>query len=742
MLNDILIEQVEKRSKNLTEIYFEVIDDNKCFDQIELVKDSFEVSDELIKCIENDQKYTDKWFNKLKSALIRSIKEGKTIEEIKQIYNRYPKCFTDYLLDNLDSKITVIDTETSEETNDTENEIDDDLENNIENFSWRMHQTKAIENTELQGYVCGIHHQIMGAGKSYIMLNIIHKHYNTYKKNSIYLVVCDRQEVLKKMFFDGTILDKEKIKFWKKYNIIDFNKFNIIDCVNYKPNDIKYDTNKPNILIINNDYLQSKKGKIKWNKVALMEVDECHCVSGNNFYELLKTVKYTHKVPIIGFSATPLRDRADDKVKDIFSTCMDLDKKPSTKKVNIISHYDLMMAISDEIVLPFTCEYVEIKKTKEGNIGTQNKQITQRMFTNIVPKLPYKKFIMWCRRKEHMMGYYIFFKNLFGHKYDIYCTSSFDQEMIGKGFNTDLDAFYKKKNNAILLCINKCREGSDIKNVDCGMFLDGVKKRSTLVSMQTGGRIMRPDDNKRKTRAFLIDTFVCDGTQTTELFTVNKVIAYYKKLLNLAEDYDDYDTYYNDMLKVASQTIVDEKSETITIKIDENTKHDIKLKIKLLTKKIDWNILKQLIKAEVDNKFKVDKTTRFKQIITKLKELKIFDVNCLDFWKTYNNISKETKDKHFLPNNFYDEYKEFFDKSTWYELLNLDTSHWYQTKTKCIEELQKLNIYDKITAKIYYKICKIDIRMPINPAEFFKKDIFTNIENEFNVKQKVDEMFI
>ena len=438
-----------------------------------------------------------------------------------------------------------------------------------------------------------------------------------------------------------------------------------------------------------------------------MELDECHCVSGKLFYELLHKIKYTYKKSIIGFSATPLRERADDKLKDIFSTCTDKNKPSNQKKVNIISHYDLMMAISDEIVLPFTCEYVEIKKTKKGFIGTQNKQITQTMFSNINQRLPYKKFIMWCRKKEHMTEYYNFFKQLYGHKYDVYCTSSFDAEMTNKGYNTNLDEFFKKKNNAILICINRCREGSDIKNVDCGMFLNGVKKRSTLVSMQTGGRIMRPDDDKKKTRAFLIDTFVCDGTQSVELFTVNKVIAYYQKLLNLADGCDDYGEYYNDMLKVASQTVVDEKSETIYIKVDDNKKHDIQLKIKMLTKKIDWSILKQLIKTEVDNKFKIDKSTRFNQIINKLKDLEIFDITCKDFWKTYNNIDDETKDKYFLPNDFYEQYKELFDKITWYELLDLDTSEWYQTKQKCIKAISKLH-NGSLTKKQYYNLCKKD----------------------------------
>ena len=38
-------------------------------------------------------------------------------------------------------------------------------------------------------------------------------------------------------------------------------------------------------------------------------VDECHSVSGLNYYKMLKYLKYNNNliIPIIGFSATPLR---------------------------------------------------------------------------------------------------------------------------------------------------------------------------------------------------------------------------------------------------------------------------------------------------------------------------------------------------------------------------------------------------------------------------------------------------
>jgi superfamily II DNA or RNA helicase len=722
-MGEILRKCIEKKINYIVILHEEIIDEDKCYMQVEMAQESVGASDELIKTLENSTtRFNKKYFDKIKASLLRCADENYTHQQIYDKYTNIPKCFLDFLLydqNDLSQNPEEENKEYEENIEDKYDEIDDDLEKNINNFNWRFNQIKAIENTTQQGYCSGIHNQIMGSGKTYIMLNLISKHYSEYNKNNIYIICCDRQEVLKKIFFDGTMLDGQKIKFWKSNNIIDFKKYNLIDCVNNKPTRLNVQRDKPNILLINNDYLMAlnKKNKIDWIDVSLMILDECHCVSGNKFHKLLHKIKYEKKISIIGFSATPLRDKADDKVIDIFSK--------DNKKINIISHYDLMMAISDEIVLPFTCEYVEIKKNRGEKIGVQNKQIAQKMFGNIVPILPYKKIIMWCRKIVHMVDYYNYFKELYGKRYDIYCTSSKDDKLSRLGYNINIDEFYKKKNYAILFCVNRCREGSDIMNVDCGIFLDGVMKRSTLVSMQTGGRIMRPDNDGLKKRAYLIDTFVCQNNQQVELFTIGKVIGYYQKLLNLSDNCDDekYDEYYENMILIASRTIIDEKKETIIIKVDDNVKHDIRLKIQMTTKKIDWNILKTLIKNEIDRKFKIDRDTQFNQIINNLKKLNIFDIMCTDFWKVYRDIPQETKDKYFLPINLYKEYQDKFEKTSWYTLLDLDTSCWYQTIKECHDAISKNKKIDvnKMSKTYYHDVCiKYDKKLPIFPEEHLK----------------------
>ncbi len=49
---------------------------------------------------------------------------------------------------------------------------------------------------------------------------------------------------------------------------------------------------------------------IDYEECNFIIFDECHGVSAPKFYNLIKKIKYDYKVPIIGFSATPLREKA------------------------------------------------------------------------------------------------------------------------------------------------------------------------------------------------------------------------------------------------------------------------------------------------------------------------------------------------------------------------------------------------------------------------------------------------
>ena len=58
---------------------------------------------------------------------------------------------------------------------------------------------------------------------------------------------------------------------------------------------------------------------------------------------------------------------------------------------------------------------------------------------------------------------------------------------------------------SILFCAVKHREGSDIPNIDCCIFLDIVEKRSERVFTQCIGRVLRKDINNKKKYGLIID---------------------------------------------------------------------------------------------------------------------------------------------------------------------------------------------------------------------------------------------
>ena len=62
--------------------------------------------------------------------------------------------------------------------------------------------------------------------------------------------------------------------------------------------------------------------------------------------------------------------------------------------------------------------------------------------------------------------------------------------------NSNYDKFEDAEKKAILFCACKHREGSDIKNLDCSVFLDKVEKRNPKTFVQCVGRVLRKNKNK------------------------------------------------------------------------------------------------------------------------------------------------------------------------------------------------------------------------------------------------------
>lgn len=614
-----------------------------------------------------------------------------------------------------------------------ENILIDEKENleeankNLLNFEWRDNQIIAINQTIAQNFKSGIHHQFMGAGKSNIMLKLIAEHFRIKQVNGAYLLLCDRQEILKKMFFDENHnLDESKIIKWKQDDVIDLTLFSIKDCVYDKSIDIvsainKKDKPKPLFIICNNAFMRSREYKeIKRNKLLLTIVDECHSVSGKKSYKLLSHMKYILTCPIIGFSATPLRKGAEKNLVDIFSKSTDPLKQ--NKKLNIISQYGFFECIRDDIVLPPCYHYVEIhpKDNKEKNkIGVANFDITKNIFTEVLEQLPYKKIIGWCKNIAQLKEWYNFFSTNFP-QLTIYMSSFKDKDLTAEGYNCNFDNYCLEKKDAILLCVNRCREGFDDSRVDCVIYLNAVKNRSLLVAMQTGARANRIDYDRLKKHGVVIDMFVASPHNRIEHMTVDKIMEYYNMILNLTDTIDDIHSDKNKLYatymmykKLAKNTIINENKNEITIKLDRN--HTIEIKIELIKKTIDWSFLSSLRNDAIKEALNINETEELRLNFKYMKKkYDIENLNPKNWKRTYKKMFEEHP-KLISPNDIYSKNKKYWNNTNWFKALNID-KFYYGSLTELIEVLYKHPIK---TFDDYIMVATDDNKMPLDIMEYY-----------------------
>lgn len=697
----------------------------------ESVCKEFGIAPELYKELTTTSK---KLLDILTKSVVKHISVGETTDTIQRYYGNtsLPINMIKYLLEPKEDVYEEdIEYDEDEDEDDIVSHDEHNITNDVNNFAWRENQLMAINETIRQNFRSGIHNQIMGAGKTYIMLSLINRHYEIHRTNVFYIVMCDRQEILKQMID----MDKKK-QLYKQYDIIDLELFDIIDCINNKPKSI-FDCKikKPTIVFVNNTFLRVRDNEnLNKKNTALILLDECHSVSAPETYKLLRTLKYEKYIPIIGFSATPLREHAETKLQDIFSRTFD---DASIKKLNIISSYDYPQSLHDNITLPFRYDYVEVTKPVKGSLSQYDRLVIKKTIDDICKTLPYRKIIAWCGTIKQMKKWYKFFEEHYTNL-KVFMTSCADKKYEDT-YNCNFKDFENLESDGILLCVNRCREGVDIKHVDCGVYLDAVKKRSILVCMQTAGRVLRPDTERRKKRAHIINMFVNDSGKSVDVFTAQHIFSYYLQIINLADNsdvrYDEHKALYYKIMQLKNNTTFDETNQLVTIKVDENIKHNTHIKFNVKTKSIDWNFIKEYLDKELDKKFKIEKDKKFKIIIEQLKDIEEFTTKECDFWEVYDTIKEELG----LPNDLYNEYKEEFDSKTWYELLDIDTGDWCSS-IKIIKKLIRGKYEGELTQKKYKRIAKKNGRLPIRPHYMFKCRNFDEFTELLNMRTGISQL--
>jgi hypothetical protein len=607
-------------------------------------------------------------------------------------------------------------------------------------FEPRINQQEAFDRLEKNGLETGIHCQATGCGKTFIILRYI-DYCRKNIKNPKIILFTERVNILADLFgFDKEnkmVPDINNINNWKKIGICDLTNFEIINRVTIKEKDwdeLLVKSNKPTLLVINRAFLTlgKKYNKFSKNNLHLVLHDECHNTSSLQCHEFLLKCKEIN-VPIVGFSATPLRTGKNDKPK-----LLEIYGKEDS--LNLLTNYNMIYAISNNLILPpeFYWYQIDDYVYKDNNdVSQEELGSVMELLNHLVLELPYKKIVAWCGTISRAKQWYELFKinhkqrvNLRDFKFGIDTSTSKNDDylLFNKQprnndkvlLNDDLKNDDKRKmyyGKSILFCANKHREGSDIKYLDACIFLDKVKNRGSIPFIQSIGRVLRKGEIKDK--GVVIDGIVKSVNYDKDF--VDKIIGYYLALENLVNIVDVNNTKYDTYIKMRDIVKFDKENQLINLRLGNRD-------IRINCNKLKWDVIINKFDKILQDKIKLSVEDDFKYKSQILK--KVFGFNKdTDFVKEYEKISKEDKIKYNLPDINDGNYSKLLNKKTWGEFLEFSDNFYNFNDFYIIvnKNIDRNNIKSSLK-----KINKMDNKIPRYP-EYYYSDFSYTVFN--NIKQ-------
>tara|TARA_Y100001936_G_scaffold57368_1_gene56392 strand:- start:730 stop:3609 length:2880 start_codon:yes stop_codon:yes gene_type:complete len=333
----------------------------------------------------------------------------------------------------------------------------------------RKNQQNAIDISVKNNFESGVHFHATGTGKSWIALELILKYSELNPQKNI-LWLCEQKSILKEQFNKEVLKEKGYINVYKKFMIINYTEI--------KPKEWYSNVNsatiwkKPILLVINRSFLVSQKKYEKLNmNIGFIIHDECHSIKNTTTREFYNYVLTKNKdLKCLGFSATPC-----------------LEYQPFNK---ILSEYTIYNAYCDNVIVAPKIRWVKSSKI-----------LSDTDFMDIcavnIKELAYKKVIVWCGIIDKCYELSKLWKSKFTDF--VVCVDT------SKNEDSEYERYMKEERNAILFCACKHREGSDIKNLDCCIFLDKVENRNAKTFIQCIGRVLRKDVKKKKKYGLILD---------------------------------------------------------------------------------------------------------------------------------------------------------------------------------------------------------------------------------------------
>lgn len=566
-------------------------------------------------------------------------------------------------------------------------------------YIYRTNQIDAIQRLNNNGFETGIHNQATGCGKSNIFLKYIDK---AISENKSIILFTERLSIFSDLFKfkcnNDELEQLDVLMDWKQKDICNLFDIQIINRITIKKKNWieEFNGNKPKLLVINRAYLTLNKGyeDIIQNNFIILH-DECHNTSSDQCFEFLSYFKNIN-VPIIGFSATPLRSCKKEEISRL------LDIYGINGELNLLTNYNMLHAIQEKLILPPNFSWFELKNKNSIKTNDECEDIKKviNVYEEAILDMPYKKTIIWCGTTALTNRWYDIFKKYFlnnNKDFKLFKDhTNFDKIKASQNY----EEFKDREEYGILFCCNKHREGSDIKNLDSCIFLDYVKDRSSLIFIQSIGRVLRKNVNKQC--GFIIDPYICDNSNNHGVELVNKIIQYYLDLQNISTI--PYST--EDKIKAFKNI---NKSIKLNQKSIQICDQGIVINCKYLDNVV-WNDINENFIPIMQKKLQISKDELFNSIINKCKELEQFQNPNNDFWTEYSMLDH---DKLEIPKDIYESYKEKFNENTWYDLLG------FKNMFLSLDEFRKFCVKNNIDSYDKYKLI-INDNLPFYPNECYR----------------------
>jgi superfamily II DNA or RNA helicase len=719
------MESIKRKFKLLKDIIFKKI-------SVEDVDECIPKKIEMIKLtqLESIEDVIDELFE------VKKLSLDEISEELKVSDNQVINDTIDFILEEEDTSEIVL----------TENGIK--KLRALEKYYPSSVQRQTNQNIIDENFRSGIVSMATGSGKSLVLLQCVND-LPKIPKRSI-LVFTERKNILLDLIFSEYEengckkwrVDEEKKYILKKIGAIDLDNFNVFEFISNK--DSKWDEvfhsppdpSKPVLVFINRTYLvlgkNYKKILPEYSPMLILH-DEMHSATNNTSFEFLMYAKESWNSSLIGFSATPIRigysSKKDiqniEKINKIFSNWMHgIVPIPES---HIYMSYPIIRAIADDLCCPIKFKNFEIsmfdefgKKSRFDPYDIQDFRIIMEVINNSVVEMPHKKIVAWLSTKNNADSFnklFIQYKTEYSNLRDM--ESFIDHS--GKT-TTEYLTYAKKEKNAILFCVNKHREGSDIQNLDIVIFLDKTVKRGYIVFLQSIGRVARKSENK--SFGLVIEGIYRNSDFTkNEIFRkyIDKIVFYYlildkKNIISITND-DKLRTYYN----ILNNIYLNDQKQSVMIR-QEGLESPLEVSIN----EIDWEDFSEnfshLFQNTLQNALGMNQ-----KIITELTFKRIGDYLNFNiqshFWEEIEKLTPEQYiylqiDPDFIKKNI-DIIEE--NNINFFDAMSFDCSIYPQTIDELFERMINFTYSDGMNEEEIWRYCFDKNILPYSCVEYLKK---------------------